>query len=177
MVSTSKRLEQIALIVAASALAVGTFLVLKPFLASILWALILALVTWPAFTWLTKHLNNRKQLAASILVSFYLLIMVIPVVLLGWSLADNVIDAYQTVTNAIDKGLPNPPAWLKDIPFIGNWLDQQWQELSDSRSYFLSFIKTIALHSKNFFLAGTTYTGQAIFYFLLSIFLKEKLIL
>ena len=171
MISTSKRLEQIALIVAASALAVGTFLVLKPFLASILWALILALVTWPAFTWLTKHLRNRKKLAASILISFYLLIMVVPVVLLGWSLADNVKNAYQTVTTTIDNGLPNPPEWLKDVPFVGDWLDGQWQKLSDSRSYFLSVIKKVAFYSKNFFLAGTTYTGQAIFYFLLSIFL------
>ncbi|MGI6523939.1 MAG: AI-2E family transporter [Bdellovibrionota bacterium] len=171
MVSTSKRLEQIALIVMAAALFIGTFLVLKPFLAAILWALILALVTWPVFVWLCDHLGNRKQLAAIILISCYLILMVVPIVIAGWSLADNVKSAYSATMEILDKGLPPPPTWLEETPLVGAWLDAQWQELAGSRPYLLSILKQVAIYGRDFLLAGTSYAGEAIFYVLLSIFL------
>ena len=45
----AKALGLVAALFAAAALAIGCFLVLRPFLSALLWAAILVYSTWPAF--------------------------------------------------------------------------------------------------------------------------------
>jgi len=42
----------------------GAFLILSPFLSAITWAVILAILVYPLYTWLTKLLRGRATLAA-----------------------------------------------------------------------------------------------------------------
>ncbi len=168
----SRKLEQGALIVFAAALAIGSFLVVKPFLSAILWAIILALATWPVFGWLTAKLSGKKQLAALLLICLYFLLMVVPIGLLGWSLADNVKDAYTATMELVEqRELPQPPSWITDLPYGGEWITQKWQEISVDNSSFFSLLKRVAPYAYNILMGIASYSGQALFYVVLSIFI------
>jgi len=61
----SIRLEKLVGMVVLTLLAIGCFNVLLPFLAPILWALILVLTTWPLFLRIRDGLKGRRTLAAA----------------------------------------------------------------------------------------------------------------
>ena len=52
------RIEQMVVIALLLILAIGCFLVLRPFLSALLWALILSFSTWPLYDWLVRVLGR-----------------------------------------------------------------------------------------------------------------------
>jgi len=65
-------------------------LVLRPFISAALWAVILCFTTWPLFLGLEGLLGRRRTLSALIATLLLATIIVVPVVILGATLADNV---------------------------------------------------------------------------------------
>ena len=57
MISTS-RVERIAGLALLSLLAVGSLVVLRPFMSALLWAVILTFSTWPIYAWLLRALGG-----------------------------------------------------------------------------------------------------------------------
>src|SRR5262245_41805171 len=78
-------------------LLIGCFVVLRPFIAAILWATILSYATWPAFMRLQQALHGRRGLAAAILTLAIGALLLTPVILLGVSLAENVVRLIEAV--------------------------------------------------------------------------------
>ena len=78
--------ETYARIAVVSLLVLGTFLVVQPFLAAILFAVILCLSTWPAYISLRDRWHGRSSLAALVLVFALLLAIALPVALAAQSL-------------------------------------------------------------------------------------------
>jgi len=110
------------------ALAAGCFTVLRPFLAAILWAAILAVSTWPIFAMVERALHGRRALAALATTLGLAAILLLPLVLLGMRLTENVVRLADTVQSAMAAGgAPPAPAWLADIPFVGKRLASAWQ--------------------------------------------------
>ncbi|MGD1976554.1 MAG: AI-2E family transporter, partial [Gammaproteobacteria bacterium] len=97
MASEEKRIERTLAFLVLAALATGCFLVLLPFLAPILWALILALVTWPAFQRVQSALKGRRTLAASAMILLLVGILLIPLIILAASLAEDAAGFVQRV--------------------------------------------------------------------------------
>ena len=62
--SQSDKDRRLIALAALAVLALGTYIVLSPFLVSIAWAIILVLVTWPLYRMLRVPLQNRPALAA-----------------------------------------------------------------------------------------------------------------
>jgi predicted PurR-regulated permease PerM len=56
----------------------GAFLILSPFLPVITWAVILAILIYPLYTWLTTLLRGRATLAALIVIALIELLVVVP---------------------------------------------------------------------------------------------------
>ena len=171
MAKSAQPLERIALIVVAGVLVIGCFVVIQPFLSAILWALILALATWPIFKWLERRLGGHRTLAALLLTLFYLALIVTPTALVAWSLSDNVKDAYESVRVVLEEGLPAPPAWVGKIPLAGAWLHDHWLAVAGSRPALLAVLRQAAAFGRDNLLHMTAYTGQALFFMILSILL------
>lgn len=108
-------------------LGAGCFVVLRPFLTAILWATILSFTTWPAYVRLERALNGRGGLAASIMALAVATLLLAPVILLGMSLAENVVRLIDVVRTAMAAGLPPLPKWAANAPFIGRQLSTQWE--------------------------------------------------
>ncbi|MBL8702266.1 MAG: AI-2E family transporter [Alphaproteobacteria bacterium] len=127
--SPPTRLERILAGTLLAGLAIGCLLVLRPFVAAILWAAILVFATWPVFSWLAERLAVRRWIAALVMILLAFLLMVAPLTLVVADFAD---DARRLVTagrQLIEAGLPDPPAWLAGIPIVGAMLDAEWRRI------------------------------------------------
>jgi len=107
LVGTSEgRIERTVALLLLAALAAGCFLVLLPFLAPILWALIIALVTWPAFRHVETALKGRRTLAASLMILSLVAILLVPMIILAASLAEDAAGFVQRVRVFFAEGTP-----------------------------------------------------------------------
>jgi predicted PurR-regulated permease PerM len=100
----------------------GAFLILSPFLTAITWAVILAILVYPLYTWLTKLLRGRATLAGLIVIAFIALLVVVPGVELAWFLADEAVELVQSVRALVSgEGLAEWLAtpWVSQV--IGWW--------------------------------------------------------
>jgi predicted PurR-regulated permease PerM len=56
-------------------LCAASFVIVRPFLAPLLWGVILAIATWPAFVWCRRHLGGRDTLAAALMTLLLALVL------------------------------------------------------------------------------------------------------
>jgi predicted PurR-regulated permease PerM len=113
-------------------IAVGCFAVLRPFLSSIIWAVILTYTTWPLCAWLRDRLGGRTTLAAALMIVAIAVVLVTPFAALGWTMADDVRALAATLRGWFEHGWPGPPEWINEIPLVGARLSARWRELSQS---------------------------------------------
>jgi len=125
-VYTARRLEIIATITLLSLLVIGTVLVLRPFLVSLLLAAVLAHATWPVYEWLLARLRGRPGAAATAMSLLLLLILVTPFTVMGASLADNAVELLRRLRETLQAPLPPPPHWLDGVPLAGAYLRDKW---------------------------------------------------
>ena len=104
---TPGQVERLVGILILALLVVGCLVVLLPFLAPILWALIIALVSWPVFRRLEEHLKGRRTLAASIMVLLLITVLLVPLIALATSLADDAVSFVQRVRDFFSEGPPD----------------------------------------------------------------------
>jgi predicted PurR-regulated permease PerM len=123
--------------------------ILSPFLTSILWAVLLAMVFYPLFKKLLHLLKGRKILSAIIMTLLVLAIIVLPFSFLMASLALEAVDVYHQVEGIITNG--SLQTYLKDmgeIPFLKTlWLNlNQYFDLSqvDPQGLFLKNLQQIS---------------------------------
>jgi predicted PurR-regulated permease PerM len=110
-------------------LAVGCILVLKPFLTAILFAVILCVSTWGLFRRIERLLGGRQTPAALLMTLMTAGLLVLPLLVLGTNLADDVARLAAAIGTAIDKGLP-PPGWLGRLPLVGQEAERVWTQVS-----------------------------------------------
>jgi predicted PurR-regulated permease PerM len=115
-------------------LGLGCLLVLRPFVSAALWALILSFTTWPLFLRLEDLLGGRRTLSALIATLCLAAVVVVPVAILGFTLADNVSALISASQKLIHDGPPAPPDWVASIPVIGGRVATYWNYLDESSS-------------------------------------------
>ena len=115
-------------------LGVLCLLVLRPFVSAALWAVILCFTTWPLFLRLEALLGGRRTLSALIATVLLTAIIVVPVVILGATLTDNVSSLIKAGQKLILEGPPSPPDWVASIPLIGSHIADYWNYLNESSS-------------------------------------------
>lgn len=101
------------------------FTVVRPFVAPIIWGIIIAVATHPAFVRLQWALRGRSGLAATAYVAIFLVVLITPTLLLAGTL----VDALRFVANDLSDGvldLPPPPTEIKSWPFVGEPLHDFW---------------------------------------------------
>lgn len=130
MQARDERIEQIIVLVVLGLLVVASFVVLRPFLTSLIWALILSISTWPTFLWIERRLGGRRGPAAMVMTLLLVLGLFVPLTIIGGNLADNVTVLAEKVRAMLQAGPPAPPSWLSELPFVGDDLLEKWLELT-----------------------------------------------
>ncbi len=126
----NKRIEQLAGLAVLGVLTLGVLIILRPFLAALVWALILSMSTWPVYQWFLAKLHGRRTVAAGLMTLLVAIALLLPLVLVGTRLAEQVAGFSGWLSLQLARGLPGPPAWLADLPLIGASMWSSWYELS-----------------------------------------------
>jgi predicted PurR-regulated permease PerM len=99
-------------------------LMFRPFLFPVLWAVILAHMTYPAHVRLTARLGGRDALSAWCLTLGVLAIVVVPVLLMAVLLVREAVGAELAVRGWIEAGgIQRLPAQLSKVPVVGGALE------------------------------------------------------
>jgi predicted PurR-regulated permease PerM len=107
-------------------LVVATFWVLRPFLMSILWALIVCITAWPILKRLDGILAGRRWLAVTIMTVTILLVVFVPVTLALITIVKNARSITAEIKSIESIPLPSPPPWLGRVPFGGEGIAAEW---------------------------------------------------
>ena len=121
-------------LLAIGALIGGSFLILRPFLGSLIWAIAIVVATWPVLLQLEALLGGRRSLAVSLMTAVLVLLVALPIYFgIGAIVANAQRIAGWTEALATAK-LPEPPAWLASIPLLGEKLAALWRQVADASS-------------------------------------------
>jgi predicted PurR-regulated permease PerM len=112
-------------------LCLASFVIVRPFLAALLWGLILAIATWPVFAWCRRRVGGHNTVAAALMTLLLALVLLGPVALVGTTMSDSVGVLSGKVRAFMQAGLPPPPAFLQEVPLVGARLTQRWRELAE----------------------------------------------
>lgn len=123
-----KRFELYLGLIALAFLGAGCVLVLMPFASALLWAVVLCFTVWPVYETLLKMVGGRRTLAAFLVTLGMTLLVLMPFVIAGITLADNVRELTVAMRTWLDAGPPEPPAWLRSVPFLGESATAYWIE-------------------------------------------------
>jgi predicted PurR-regulated permease PerM len=110
-------------------LGVGCFLVLRPFLSSLLWAAILVFATWPAFRLLRERTGLPPGWAAGVMVTLEFLLIGLPLVFAAPTQREDVEGLRAAVERLLTQGMPGMGQWLGGIPLVGGFLRARWEGL------------------------------------------------
>jgi predicted PurR-regulated permease PerM len=157
--SDGRRFTRIATIIL---LALGCLYVLLPFLPAILFAAAVVISSWPLYQMLLQRMRGRRTLAALTMTLTLTLLVIIPLALVAYNLADNVAQAYSQVTAALSQGELLPPAWVRKVPLVGNWLDDYLRNLVASRDNMMQFAQRMIEPARHYLLTGGIVLGTGV---------------
>lgn len=124
------RLRQALIGVLLGGLAVLCVLILRPFLSSILWAAILAYVTWPLYRRLHAALGHRTNIAALLMTFLMSALAVVPLLGVLLLLQRELVNAYREVSEFLSRGPHALPPAIRDVPGVGSWLQAAFDRYS-----------------------------------------------
>jgi predicted PurR-regulated permease PerM len=143
-------------------LALGCVYVLRPFLAAILFAAAVVISSWPLYLRVQAGLAGRRTPAALTMTLSLTLLVIIPIALVAYNLADDVGRIYEQIKAAIDAGSLQSPAWLRQIPLVGGWLDQYLSGLVSSREQMTDLAKRMLEPARHFLMSGGMVLGGGV---------------
>ena len=100
-------------------LLVLSFLVLRMFIVPIVWAIILAYVTWPLYVRVRRLLRNHAVPSAFLMTIFLITCFVLPVLWLVGLVRGELASTYTAIANFLSQGPHDLPDFISQIPFFG----------------------------------------------------------
>jgi len=148
----------------------GCLIVLRPFVSALLWAVILCCSSWPVYRRLLGWLGNRSTLAAFAMTLGMVLIVLLPFVVVGTTLADNVNQLTDATKLWIANGPPAPPEWLAKVPVVGQQAADYWQSMAADTSKLWTEAQRIIEPASAWLLKGGLALGGGLIQLAMSIF-------
>ncbi|MGD8699885.1 MAG: AI-2E family transporter [Gemmatimonadales bacterium] len=110
-------------------LVLWSLLIVKPFIAPVLWGVILAVAVFPAYGFLVSKLGGRRKLTATLLTIVALAALLIPAV----DFFGAAFGGIRSVGTRLEEGtlrVPPPPESVSNWPLIGEDVQSIWSEAS-----------------------------------------------
>ncbi|KAA8733828.1 AI-2E family transporter [Acinetobacter qingfengensis] len=113
-----------------------SFEILKYFIIPVVWATIIAYVTWPMYQHIHRWCGNRKNLSALLMTTILVLVVGIPFVAGIFILQHEGRNLYFELQKQIYSGKLVLPAFLNDLPIIGKEIQRILREFNNNPSSF-----------------------------------------
>jgi predicted PurR-regulated permease PerM len=107
----------------------SSFWILRPFLLSIVWAVMIVVSTWPLMLKLQSHVRSRA-LAVTVMSATMVLIFVVPLLLAIDTLLDNTDTIKRWVSTLATASIPSAPRWISGVPVVGDKLADAWNNVA-----------------------------------------------
>ncbi|MFL6674658.1 MAG: AI-2E family transporter [Massilia sp.] len=143
-------------------LAIGCLYVLLPFLPAILFAAAVVISSWPMYLVLLARMRGRRTLAALTMTLSLTLLVIIPLALVAYNLADDVARAYDEVRNALAHGELLPPQWVRRIPLVGAPAHDYLSQLVSSRDNMMELAQRMMEPARHYLMAGGLMLGTGV---------------
>ncbi len=153
-----------------------SYLILKPFVGLVLWAIIIAVALFPLHKKFSKLLGNREKLSAILIVLIGISLMVIPSSMFTASIVESV----QNITDQMEAGTLSIPPPEKDIaewPIIGKPIYETWEVASKSISDVIKMLEPQIMEMAPKLLSTATGLAATIFLFILSLIVSGVLMI
>ncbi|MFA6052809.1 MAG: HAD-IC family P-type ATPase [Methylobacter sp.] len=104
------------------------FIVLREFLLTLTWALIISYVMWPPYRWLRHQFKGNAILSAAVMTAIIAAVISLAAYWLAFMLQDEFKIAYQALADNLAQAPYQLPDFIKRIPWLGDtaqeWLDR-----------------------------------------------------
>ena len=119
------------------------FSILKYFIVPVLWAAIIAYMTWPVYLWVQRRFfgENRPTLNATIMISLVILVIGVPFICAIFMLQLEGRNLYFNLQRQLFSGHIQIPDFIKNLPVVGKDISRTVNELSNDPN---SITKNIA---------------------------------
>jgi predicted PurR-regulated permease PerM len=158
----AQRIQQYAQLAALAIIAVSCYEVLSPFLAAILFAVVVCSSTWKLYLRLRNALGGGSTLAALIMVFLLVVLLIGPTALLASRLAGNAAVFFDMVRNFQGNALINVPGWLVNIPIFGSRLAEYWQGLASGGEEAVALSRQLLDPARIFLIGAGKAIGQSL---------------
>ena len=131
-------------LLAAAALAIGCFLVMRPFISALVWAVILVFCTWPAYRVLTDRVGLGRGVAAGVMVTAEFLLIGLPLVFATPTQREDIEGIRNWIERIFSEGLPDLSGTFLMIPLVGSYLNDWWQAAAGDTSLLVQALRPFA---------------------------------
>jgi predicted PurR-regulated permease PerM len=111
---------------------------------------------------LLRRLRGRRTAAALTMTLSLTLLVIIPLALVAYNLADNVASSFDQIRAALDQGELLPPAWVRDIPLVGDQVDNYLRQLVASRERMMELARRMVEPARHALLSGGMMLGAGV---------------
>lgn len=169
MTSLRPKLEQQIGWIVLALLLFGCLLVMLPFVSALLWGTVLSVSAWPLYRRLVGVLRGRRNLAAALLALGMICVILMPFVIIGTTLGENVNELTRAIRGWIDAGPPAPPEWLAKVPGVGAKAVETWNELAADSTKLINTGRKLLEPLTGWLLTAGVGVGRGLFELALSI--------
>jgi predicted PurR-regulated permease PerM len=105
----------------------ASFWILRPFLTSMVWALVIVLATWPFLLRLQRWLWGKRGLAIAVMTVILLMVVMVPLIFTISAIVGKVDSIASGIKSMGAFTIPQPPAWVSTLPIGGRKITGLWQ--------------------------------------------------
>jgi predicted PurR-regulated permease PerM len=169
--NVEQRVLHIAQLAAIAIISVSCYMVLRPFFAAIVFAVVVCMSTWPLYVRLRRLLRGRSSLAALVMITMLVLMVIIPSAMVAVRLVDNVAHFANAATSFLEHGPIVPPAWLKQIPLLGKQFNQYWIGIASGGKEAVALFTELLEPTRKIIVSAAVAIGQSVLQMAFSAFI------
>lgn len=118
-------------------LLLGCFFVLQPFMTALMWAIILAYTLQPLQRKFTGWFRGSRTLAACLVTLTITVVLAGPIVLIGFSVAQDAKDLTKATRKWFMAAPEVAPEWIRQLPLVGDDVETYWSNFAEDRNRWL----------------------------------------
>lgn len=149
----------------------GCLLVMRPFVSALLWAVVLCYASWPVYRRLLRLFRNNRTLAGLVMMAGMILVVLMPFIIIGSTLGENVNQLTSATKRWIQEGPPKPPEWLAKVPVVGKEAMDYWQSMSEDPQRLWRDVQPYVERVSSWFLRAGISLGRGLAELALSVFI------
>jgi len=119
-----------------------SFHVLKYFIVPVVWAAIIAYVTWPLYQSVLRMCGQRPTLSATVMILSVVLVLGLPIIFAIFMLQHEGRNLYYELQKQVFSGHLNVPDFIRQLPFIGKEISRTLREINQDPN---SIIQSVSI--------------------------------